>query len=136
MLDIKSLSFNYGTVKVLDDITFKAEVGECIGIIGPNGSGKSTLLKTLSKILKPASGTVVLSGKELARYSSRELARHMAVVPQDTNIGFDFTCMEVVLMGRNPHMKRFEIEGRKDMDIAKEAMVLTNTWHLRERPFS
>jgi len=136
MLDITSLSFNYGTVKVLDDITFSADKGECIGIIGPNGSGKSTLLKTLSKILKPTSGRVVICGKELERYTPKELARHMAVVPQDTNMDFDFTCLEVVLMGRNPHMGRFELEGRKDMDIALESMMLTNTWHLRERPFS
>ncbi len=135
MLDIKGLSFNYGTAKVLDSITFSAEKGECIGILGPNGSGKSTLLKTLSKILKPSSGTVVLCGKDMERYSPKELARHMAVVPQDTGIDFDFTCLEVVLMGRNPPMGRFEIEGRKDADIARESMMLTNTWHLRERPF-
>lgn len=136
MLDIKSLSFSYGTAKVLDNITFSAGKGECIGIIGPNGSGKSTLLKTLSKILKPTSGMVVLCGKDLESLSPKELARHMAVVPQDTNIDFDFTCVEVVLMGRNPHMGRFELEGRKEADIAMESMMLTNTWHLRERPFS
>jgi iron complex transport system ATP-binding protein len=135
MLDIESLSFNYGAARVLDNITFSAEKGECIGILGPNGSGKSTLLKTLSRILSPTSGRVVLCGKELERYSTKELARNMAVVPQDTNIDFDFTCLEVVLMGRNPHMSRFEIEGRKDADIAREAMMLTSTWHLRERPF-
>ena len=136
MLDIKSISFNYGNTRVLDDISFKADKGECLGIIGPNGSGKSTLLKTLSKVLKPSCGKVVLLGKELERYSAKELARNMAVVPQDTNVDFDFTCLEVVLMGRNPHMKRFELEGRKDMDIAREAMTLTNTWHLRERPLA
>ncbi len=136
MLDIRSISVNYGAIKVLEDVSFIAEKGECIGIIGPNGSGKSTLLKTLSKILKPSSGKVVLCDKELERYSAKELAKNMAVVPQDTNIDFDFTCLEVVLMGRNPHMKRFELEGKKDMDIARESMVLTNTWHLRERPLT
>jgi iron complex transport system ATP-binding protein len=136
MLDIESISFKYGTIKVLEDVTFTADRGECIGIIGPNGSGKSTLLKTLSKVLKPAAGKVVVCGKDLERYSVKELARQMAVVPQDTSIEFDFTCLEVVLMGRNPHMGRFELEGRKDLDIAKEAMTLTNTWHLRERPLS
>jgi iron complex transport system ATP-binding protein len=136
MLDIESISFSYGTAKVLEDITFKADRGECIGIIGPNGSGKSTLLKTLSKILKPAAGRVILCGKELERYSAKELARNMAVVPQETNIDFAFTCLEVVLMGRNPHLKRFEIEGKRDLDVARESMTLTSTWHLRERPFS
>ncbi len=136
MLDIEGISFNYGTAKVLDNIVFSAGRGECIGIIGPNGSGKSTLLKTLGKVLKPSSGRVVLGGKELERYSPKELSRHMAVVPQDTNIDFDFTCLEVVLMGRNPHMGRFALEGKRDLDIAKQSMMLTSTWHLRERPFS
>src|SRR5271157_53151 len=136
MLNINQISFQYGSVKVLENVTFNVEKGECIGIIGPNGSGKSTLLKTLSKILKPSSGKVVLCGKELEKYSAKELARNVAVVPQDTTIDFDSTCLEVVLMGRNPHMRRFELEGRKDMDIARESMVLTNTWHLRERPLT
>lgn len=136
MLDVERISVDYGTSRVLKDITFSVEKGECIGIIGPNGSGKSTLLKALSKILKPTSGRVVVCGRGLERYSVKELARHMAVVPQETGIEFDFTCLEIVMMGRNPHMGRFEVEGKKDMDIAREAMRLTNTWHLRDRPFS
>jgi iron complex transport system ATP-binding protein len=136
MLDVEAISVSYGASKVLRDITFSVDKGECIGIIGPNGSGKSTLLKALSKILKPSSGKVVICGRDLERYTVKELARHMAVVPQETGIEFDFTCLEIVLMGRNPHMGRFEVEGKKDMDIAREAMVLTNTWHLRDRPFS
>jgi len=136
MLDINGLSFKYGTTRVLEDISFRVGKGECIGIIGPNGSGKSTLLKTMSKVLKPSSGRIVLLGKELELYSAKELARQMAFVPQDTSVDFDFTCLEVVLMGRNPHMKRFELEGRRDMEIAREAMALTNTWHLRERPLA
>lgn len=136
MLDIEGISFKYNAARVLDDVSFHAGKGECIGIIGPNGSGKSTLLKTLSKILKPDAGRVVLGGRGLEEYSTRELARNMAVVPQDTGIDFDFTCLEVVLMGRSPHMRRFEIEGRKDTDIALEAMLLTSTGHLRDRPFA
>ncbi len=136
MLDVEALAVSYGASKVLRDITFSVDKGECIGIIGPNGSGKSTLLKAMSKILKPTSGKVVVCGKGLERYTVKELARRMAVVPQETGIEFDFTCLEIVLMGRNPHMGRFEVEGKKDMDIAREAMELTNTWHLKDRPFS
>lgn len=136
MLDVKSICCGYGQKDVLKDITFNVEKGECIGIIGPNGSGKSTLLKTLSRTLKPVSGSVILMDKGLELYSSKELARNMAVVPQDANVEFDFTCLEIVLMGRSPHLGRFELEGRKDADIARQSMELTNTWHLRDRPYS
>lgn len=136
MLDVKSICCGYGQSDVLKDITFTVEKGECIGIIGPNGSGKSTLLKTLSKTLKPSSGSVVLLDKGLELYSSKELARSMAVVPQDSVVEFDFSCLDIVLMGRSPHLKRFELEGKKDMDIVRKSMELTNTWSLRDRPYS
>lgn len=136
MLDVKDICCNYGNTRVLENINFKADAGECIGIIGPNGSGKSTLLKTLSKILKPASGKIILCDQELDRISRRELAKKLGVVPQDTSVDFEFTCMEVVLMGRNPHLRRFEIEGKKDYDIVHASMELTNTLHLKDRPIS
>ena len=65
MLDVKSICCGYGQTDVLNDITFSVEKGECIGIIGPNGSGKSTLLKTLSRTLKPTSGSIVMLDKGL-----------------------------------------------------------------------
>ncbi len=136
MLDVKSICCGYGQTDVLKDITFSVEKGECIGIIGSNGSGKSTLLKTLSRILKPSSGSIVLLDKGLDQYSSKELARNMAVVPQDAGVEFDFSCLDIVTMGRSPHLKRFELEGKKDMDIIRQSMELTNTWSLRDRPYS
>jgi iron complex transport system ATP-binding protein len=136
MLDVNCICCGYGQTDVLKDVSFSVEKGECIGIIGPNGSGKSTLLKAMSKILKPTSGSVVLLGKGLDQYSSKELARNMAVVPQDAGVEFDFSCLDIVTMGRSPHMKRFEIEGKKDMDIVRQSMELTNTWGLRDRPYS
>ncbi len=136
MLDVKSICCGYGQTDVLKDVSFSVEKGECIGIIGPNGSGKSTLLKTMSRILKPSSGSVVLLDKRLDQYSSKELARNMAVVPQDANVEFDFSCLDIVAMGRSPHLKRFEFEGKKDTDIVRQSMELTNTWSLRDRPYS
>lgn len=136
MLDVADLSCKYGNAKVLENIFFSTKQGECVGIIGPNGSGKSTLLKTLSKAMKPASGSIVLLGKELKTIPLNELARSMAVVPQDTNVDFDFTCLDIVLMGRHPHMGRFAMEGKADYDIARRSMELTNTWHLKDRQIS
>jgi iron complex transport system ATP-binding protein len=135
-LDVARLSINYGNVKVLEDVFITSGAGECIGIIGPNGSGKSTLLKAMSKIIRPAAGSVVLSGRDLASIPRDELARNMAVVSQDTLSDFEFTCLDIVLMGRNPHMKRFAVESRKDYEIAETSMKLTSTWHLKDRMFN
>jgi iron complex transport system ATP-binding protein len=135
-LDVAGLSVNYGNVKVLEDVFITSGAGECIGIIGPNGSGKSTLLKALSKIIRPASGAIVLTGRDLQTLSQAELARNMAVVSQDAYSDFEFTGLEIVLMGRNPHMKRFAVESRRDYDIAESSMKLTSTWQLRDRMFN
>ncbi len=135
-LDVQGLSCSYGDVKVLENVFLRSGKGECIGIIGPNGSGKSTLLKALSKSIKPVSGSIVLLDRDLKSFSHGELARNMAVVSQDTPSDFNFSCLDIVLMGRNPHLKRFEIEGKKDYEIAQASMELTSTWDFRDRMFN
>ena len=67
---------------------------------------------------------------------SVDLAKHMAIVPQESTIGFSFSALDIVLMGRNPHMKRFQMESEKDMTIVKKAMLRTNTWQLADRPIN
>jgi iron complex transport system ATP-binding protein len=110
--------------------------GDFIGIIGPNGSGKTTLLKSISQVLKPSKGTIYLDKTDIYTIKSVELAKQMAVVPQETNVGFSFSAMDIVLMGRNPHMKRFQMENDKDLSIVKDAMKKTNTLHLANRPIN
>ena len=85
--------------------------GGLVGIIGPNGSGKTTLLRLLAGTRRPPSGRVLLDGSPLATRSRTAIARRMAVVPQETQLAFDYTVLEVVLMGRYPHLGAFEIEG-------------------------
>ena len=135
-LDVSRLSVGYGNVQVLENVFLSSGPGECVGIIGPNGSGKSTLLKALSKIIRPSAGAIVLMGRDLATVPRGELARDMAVVSQDHPSDFNFTCLEIVLMGRSPHLKRFAVEGKKDHAIARASMELTGTWDLRDRPFN
>jgi iron complex transport system ATP-binding protein len=135
-LDVARLAVSYGNVKVLEDVFMTSAPGECIGIIGPNGSGKSTLLKAISKIIAPAAGSIMLTGKDLKTIRRDELARNLAVVSQDTQSDFEFTCLDIVLMGRSPHMKRFAMESRKDYEIAESSMKLTSTWHLKDRMFN
>ncbi|VUT23592.1 MAG: Cobalamin import ATP-binding protein BtuD [Candidatus Methanolliviera sp. GoM_asphalt] len=133
MLSVEEIDAYYGNVKVLEKINFSAKEGKLLGIIGPNGSGKTTLLKVISKIIKPSVGTVLLNEFDISKMGKRELARKMAVVPQESSTSFSFTAMEIVLMGRTPHLKRFETEGLEDLEVAKRCMKLTNCSNLAER---
>jgi iron complex transport system ATP-binding protein len=135
-LDICGVECYYGSVKVLENVSFTIGSGELVGLLGPNGSGKTTLLKAISGALRPKAGAVYLNEAEIFGMESREVARNIAVVPQNTDVNFDFTALDIVLMGRHPHLSRFKLEGEKDLTVAKNAMELTNTWHLAERRIS
>ena len=134
LLNVDGVECRYGSTKILENVNMTVKEGDFLGIIGPNGSGKSTLLKSISRSLKPHKGAILLDNKDIYALKSAELAKQMAVVPQDNTISFSFTALEVVLMGRNPHMSRFQMETEDDMAIARKAMDLTNTWHLASRP--
>jgi iron complex transport system ATP-binding protein len=124
-----------GTPNVIDDISLDVVRGEAVGILGPNGSGKTTLLRLLSGSLAPAQGRITLDGREIGGVSRREIARRIAVVPQETSLAFDYTVLEIVLMGRYPHLGTFEVEGPRDLEAARTALDSTGTAALSERPF-
>ena len=135
-LKISSVDCYYGAIKALENVTLSVEGGEFVGILGPNGSGKTTLLRTISRTLKPKVGTVFLDDINIYNMKNMELARNLAVVPQETMTTFDFVALDVVLMGRNPHIERFGTESREDLAVARGVMELTNTWHLANRPLN
>ena len=110
--------------------------GGVVGILGPNGSGKTTLLRVLAGTLRPSSGRVTLDGVDLSRLSRSMMARRMAVVPQETHLAFDFTVLEVVLMGRYPHLGTFEVEGPRDLALARRALEATGTGAFEDRLFA
>ena len=133
-LNINGVECRYGSTKILEDVNLSLKEGDLVGILGPNGSGKSTLLKSISRTLKPHKGTILLDEKDIYSIKSIDVAKQMGVVPQDNTISFTFTALEVVLMGRSPHLSRFQMETANDMAIAHKVMSLTNTWHLAARP--
>ncbi|HHY81389.1 MAG TPA: ABC transporter ATP-binding protein [Clostridiales bacterium] len=133
---VHDLSWKYGERIILRNINLKIERGRFYGIIGPNGSGKTTLLRNISKSLVPAAKAVYIDDLDAAGLSSRDIAKKLAVVPQSTNVEFDFTVTDIVLMGRNPYIRRFGSESRADMEIAEKAMKATNTWHLKDKCIS
>ncbi|OEF97982.1 heme ABC transporter ATP-binding protein [Desulfuribacillus alkaliarsenatis] len=132
-IQINNITCTYDAEPILDGLTLDIKPGEILGIIGPNGSGKSTLLKSILAQLKLEQGHIYIDSKDLEQWNTKELARKLAVVPQESVMPFAFTVMEVVLMGRHPHLSFFENEGEHDYQIAERAMKATNTWHLRDR---
>ncbi|NLT16825.1 MAG: ABC transporter ATP-binding protein [Clostridiales bacterium] len=134
LIKINGLSFAYNGRDVLFDVTLSMQKGTVTGIIGPNGSGKSTLLRLINALLAPKSGNVVINGKDVRSYSTRELARLVALVPQNSRLDFDFTVLDVVLMGRHPWLSRFQGESDKDLAIARASMAHSGITHLADRP--
>jgi iron complex transport system ATP-binding protein len=135
-IDVQEISFRYAAQWVIENLSFHAERGEFWGIIGPNGSGKTTLLKILYGLINPQKGKVFIDGGELGRMKRTDIAKKIAVVPEETHMSFPFTCFEVVLMGRSPYLGRLQFEGRDDFEIARRAMSLTDTDHFSNRPIN
>jgi iron complex transport system ATP-binding protein len=132
-LRINGIDCYYESIKALENIMFSVKEGKFVGILGPNGSGKTTLLKAISRTLKPRIGTIFLDDINIYDMKSKDLAKNLAVVPQEATATFGFTVLDVVLMGRNPYIERFGMESREDLAIARKTMELTNTWHLADR---
>jgi iron complex transport system ATP-binding protein len=139
-LIVQQLSFGYDTAGdggafALHDVSLAVDRGSLTGLLGPNGCGKTTLLKLLAGVLRPRRGTVRLDGREVGTMLRRELAKHVAVVPQETHPAFDYSVLEMVLMGRHPHLGLFQLEGPGDLAIAHDALLATGTAHLADRPY-
>ncbi|HTK27915.1 MAG TPA: ABC transporter ATP-binding protein [Vicinamibacterales bacterium] len=131
------VSFTYGGERlVLDDVSAGVARGSIVGLLGPNGSGKTTLLRLLAGTRTPLRGEIAIEGVPVRSLSRRELARRIAVVPQETHSAFDFNAIEIVLMGRYAHLGPFELEGPDDMAIAREALAATGTAALARRRFA
>ena len=135
MLRADAVSFKYGADTVLRDVSLSVPPGGLVGVRGPNGSGKTTLLRVLAGLLPPSSGRVTLGNDDLGSFSRRVLAKRMAMVPQETHMAFDYDVLEIVLMGRYPHLRAFQIEGTDDLRYAQHALAATGTSQLCTRGF-
>ena len=133
MLDINSIHFSIDSKKILDNISLHFEPRMIHGIIGPNGSGKSTLLKNICRIWEPQSGSIVINGTDYTNISRKDLSTLVTLVPQNTTISFPISVYDIVAMGRNPHLGRFEGMRSKDRDIINQALQQTNIYALKDR---
>ena len=125
MLQADDVTFGYDATPVVHGVSLAVPAGGLVGLIGPNGSGKTTLLRLLAGTRRPSSGRVLLDGEPISSLSRAAVARRMAVVPQEAHLAFDYTVLEVALMGRYPHLGAFAIEGPVDVAVAREALAAT-----------
>ncbi len=132
LLAAADVSLSLGGIRVLKSVSFVVRPGEVTGLIGPNGAGKSTLLRVLAGLAQPDSGSVSLGDTALTSFNPRERARRISYMPQNDAV-HPFTALETVLMGRYTHLGRFELEGRRDRQIAREAMARTETVEFEDR---
>ena len=132
-IDARGVGYQIDGKRLLHGVNLGAGRGELVGLIGPNGAGKSTLLRAISGALGHRDGVVRLEGEDITSMSAKEVAAGLALVPQIAPYTHGFTAMELVLMGRYPHLGRFQIEGSEDQHIARDAMQLTETEQFAER---
>ncbi|MBA4503430.1 heme ABC transporter ATP-binding protein [Marinobacterium marinum] len=130
-LGATALGYRIGHSQLLEGVDLDIQPGRMTAVLGPNGAGKSTLLRLLAGEMAPDSGTIHLNGRRYQHWSREEVARQVAVLPQSSSLGFAFTALEVVLMGRIPHASGHT----RDLEIAQACLQETDCWHLRHRPF-
>lgn len=133
LLKIEGISGGYYKEDVVKNVSLDITQGDFLGIIGPNGSGKTTLLRLATRVLCPKKGKIYFRQEDIFRMNLKEFCCHVACVLQDAPLMFSFSAMEVVLMGRIPHLKRLQLESNKDIKIAQEALAVTDTLNLKEK---
>lgn len=136
MLEVQGLSFSYGSRPVLQDVSFRVAEGRLCGLFGPNGSGKTTLFRCCLRLLPVQRGCVLVNGEDTRRLSIGQLAKRIAYVPQEHKPPFPYTALEVVLMGRTPHMGSgiFGISQR-DREKSLEALERLGIADLASQPY-
>ncbi len=132
-LDVQDLAFAYRDAPVFERVSFSLFPGEVVGLVGPNGSGKSTLLRLLLGLLTATHGRILLENKPIQSLSRKAIARHIAFVPQDTVLEVAFRVRDIVAMGRNPYLGRFQPETPGDQSAIEWALAATSTQPLAAR---
>ena len=133
MLKLQDVRFSYQGTDVLRGIDIEVAGSEVVGIIGPNGAGKTTLLKLISGVIKPSTGDILINSKASAEYTPSERARLVAVAPQTPPLPEWYKVIDLVLMGRNAHLKLYDWESKNDYEVALNAMQMTDTLQFADR---
>ena len=135
-LQVENLTYDIGGTRILKDITFDVEENTFVGVIGPNGSGKSTMLKSIYGVNKPSGGNIYFEGEDLLKISSKDRAKKIAVLAQESGGQFDFSVQQVVEMGRYPHKNTLENYSKHDLEIVDRVLYEMKLDNYRERSFN
>lgn len=135
ILTTKDLSFRVGDQELIHKISLEIPRGSFVGLIGPNGCGKSTLLKTIYRVNKSSCGAAYLNGKDIERMTNREVAKQMAVVTQENDITFDFSVMEMMMIGRYAHRGILANRDADDEEICRKALEYVGMQDFEQRSF-
>ena len=135
-MTIENLHFSYGTREVLKDISFSAKPGEFLSVLGPNGVGKSTLFRCMLGLLKPDSGKIFIDGTSIQTLNHSELARKIAYIPQSHNPVFNYSVLDMVLMGTTAQLGRFESPKNRHISLAAEALERLGISSMKNRGYA
>jgi iron complex transport system ATP-binding protein len=133
-LAARSVTVGYGARTIIDGLDVAIPPGVITTIIGPNGCGKSTLLRTLSRLLKPAKGTVVLDGDDIGRLRTRDVAKKLGLLPQAPVAPDGLTVSDLVARGRHPHQSWLRQWSSDDAAVVERALAMTGVSDLADRP--
>ena len=131
-----NIQVSFGSKTILQDISLDIRDKEFVGIIGPNGSGKCQFLKCLYRVLQPNHGKIFFDGTEMSSLSHRDTALKMAVVAQHSTVNFDFSVLEMVLMGRSPYKGLLDRDQIDDYEIARHALSQVGLSDFESRNFN
>jgi iron complex transport system ATP-binding protein len=135
-LELQDLSVDIGGRRIVTGVGFTVPDGSFAGLLGPNGSGKSTVLKAIYRAHRPAAGRILLDGADLLSLRPRDAARRIAVVAQEFTLEFDFTVLEMVMIGRTPHKRAFDRDDETDQAIVGQAIEQVGCADLAHRGFN
>lgn len=132
---VEDLSFSYGEHEVLKGVSFAAEYGEFLSVLGPNGAGKSTLFRCMLGLMPPLQGRTLIGGRDVAGMSAAELARSIAYIPQSHSPVFNYSVLDVVLMGTTAQLGKFASPGKEQREQALELLDTLHIADLRHRGY-
>lgn len=135
-LEVKEISAGYASRKILNNVSFHLDSGEILCLLGPNGVGKTTLFKSILGFVKTFSGEILVDNKSIHSLSRKEFASIIGYVPQQHEPPFPFKVLDVVILGRLPHMGAFSTPQKSDILIAEQALETIGISHLKDKDYT
>lgn len=134
-ISVENLSFSYGKQDVLKSVSFSAEYGEFLSVLGPNGVGKSTLFRCMLGLLTPLQGRTLIDGRDIFEMSAAELSKSIAYIPQSHSPVFNYSVLDIVLMGTTVQLGKFTSPGKKQREQALEILERLGISNLQGRGY-